>query len=178
MDIDGDGTYDFKFLFDGDTLINELNYPIAQFICQHDGCSVFGYYENDTVFSYKETSGEYSSYAYTCTPWNFYEDSVEFLGIDVYLNQPKLKALNSNDLLARTGNFISEPITKIGQSTNIYYGRTQQVWKDFSCDDLQINKTHYIGIQLTNDQTIKLGWIKVTLLAKNKLIIFESGIQE
>ena len=177
LDVNNDGSADIRLLMDGDTKsLDGLIYPIGQLLCLHNGISVLGFRQNDTVFRHSYTIDETVFDNYTCYNIQTPEDSstVE----NIHTDQAKLEVLTSNCRLGRVGNFISDTITIIGQRSDKYVGRyTLRVIVDFSCEDLPLNKILYLGFKLNEGQVEKLGWIKMFLAEKNTLLIFESAIQ-
>jgi len=46
------------------------------------------------------------------------------------------------------------------------------------CNTFPLNDVNYLAIRIINVNEIKLGWIKLSIIDNNKIILFETAIQK
>ena len=177
LDIDFDGKMDFRFDMNYTDFEDDLRNPVSNLICLHSGSEVLGYLENDSIFYYEEPDTEKLIVSYNCFEIITPEASSSLY--EVKTDQPKLEPKYYNEIINKTDSFILDTITIIGKTSTKYLNHNYDaIYKDFSCDDLPLNKVIYIGIKMVYGDNEKLGWIKLFLTEKDKIIIFESSIQQ
>ena len=188
LDVDNDGNNDILLtsILWGSPEIGD--HPRTTINCLNDQTELYGFNTNDTSFlnvHIKIVNGPGSSvevherHSYTC---HRIDESDSVLQITPAF---KILPLDRGDILKLSDTFSSDSIVL----TDDWY-RTQQIVTGVSgdttfyeyevyyndCNSFSSDEVKYIGIRM-NDES-KLGWLRINISEKYKILILESAIQE
>ena len=161
-------------------------YPLSKIWCLHDNIGFQGYYTNDTLFVRSSTQIQEDNgtvyvhyyFQHSCFRMNA-DDSVRAVYIDVFKTEPKdiNQCLHTSDLF----NPDSISINSLWRSTSVDYSEdTVFTWNNIylnDCISFPPDDIKYIGLKMRTGNTEKLGWIKLSIFDKYKILIFETAVQ-
>lgn len=188
LDLDKDGNDDIQFESGVWGSPGLGQHPKSVIKSLSDNVQIYGFESNDTSFLNIDTSSYAGanniieivySYNYTCQQIDK-NDSI--LRITTSF---KLTPLDRGDILKTDDTYNSDTITM----TNDWFSYPPLHYKINSdtaiieyttiyncCNDFPLDEIKYIGVRFENDS--RLGWIKLSVFDKYKILILESGIQE
>lgn len=191
IDINKDGISDIRFVSEvwGSPAVGQI--PRSEILCLHENIELHGYFKNDTSFLNRSTrivSGPnntveiYEYYNYTC---HRIDESDSILAI--YEDRFKIQPKDKNEKLSLTDIFKSDSITltnggygypywgeEHGQDTILY---TITSFYN-NCNSFPQDEIKYIGLKTTIEDSEKLGWVKLSIMNKCKILILETAFQE
>lgn len=187
LDLDNNGSEDIQFESLEWGSLAAGHHPKSTISCLNTDVELYGFFTSDTLYLNRNTQiikgindiiSIYENYNYSCYK---IADNDSILQISPTF---KIIPLNKNDILQIDDTFNCDTITLIDDSyslppypignngdTIIYEFRTYYN----NCYTFPSDKIIYIGLKLYKK---RLGWIKVSIFDKNKILIHESGIQE
>ncbi len=190
IDIDNDNVKDIR-------LISEIwgspglgQNPCSKIWSLHDKMLINGYFTNDTSFLNRSTrifSGPnntteiYEYYNYTCHQIDE-SDSI----LHIYYDMFKLLPMDRGNPLNMNDSFKADSITLIDDwygnpYTQEYYGTDTVLFKVNTfyndCNVFPLDVIKYIGFKLEDEGESRLGWIKLSVIDKFKVILLETAIQ-
>ena len=200
LDINNNGSNDFRFTSELRDLSYNVNEPHATFLSLDNNCCIYGKYSVDTIYIYvnevssynKDQTIAYITHYIDIACYRVRKDDPIF-----YIQPPTYypRYLYSNKEISISSAFQPDTIdlniwsegfnfgnnVPIVRSGGPYYEDGIPVYYEVGyhndCyampDDMEI----YLGIKLTDIEGDRLGWIKFGLLQGYKLIIFETAIQ-
>jgi len=186
LDLDNNGSEDLQFESEiwGSPGLGQN--PKSTIKCLNGNIKLNGDFTSDTLFLhrdtviYEEVNNTYVKYLrffYTCHRMNdtdsIYRITTKF----------KVKSLDRDDILRKADMYNSDTVTLIDDAysyppqgitsigdTNIYEYR---IFNN-DCNTFPLDRIKYIGLLLDNE---RLGWIKISIFDKYKIMIHESGVQ-
>jgi hypothetical protein len=188
IDLDNDGNDDIQFESElwGSPAVGQNPKSVIKSLSE--SIQFYGFHRNDTSFLNRDTSVYtgandmveiYYRYNYTC---HQIDKNDSILKITPSF---KLTPLDRGAVLKMGDTYKSDTITLI----NDWYGFPPSYYEINSdtaiieyrtyyndCDEFPLDNIKYIGVRFYNDS--RLGWIKVSVFDKYKILIIESGIQE
>lgn len=188
IDIDNNGSDDIQFISElwGSPAVG--SHPKSTIRCLHPDIQIFGFHINDTSFLNRDTSIQegpnntveiYEIFNYTC---HRIDNTDTILQITPSF---KISTLERGDILKIDDTFntdtivliddwYSYPPTLIGENGDTTFYEYKKYYND--CNTFPIDETTYIGVKLNTES--RLGWIKISIFDKYKILILESGVQE
>lgn len=188
VDVNGDGVYDLNFTFTSSGTNGSGYYSDSYLSCLHGNIELYGYSSNDTIFHYLDTT----IYDYGTIHITYYDitscsrsgitDSI----VSVANNQFHLNQLQKNDLIPKSGSFLT---TSIKLTDNAIYNPyvsassndTLRFWqkkRTLSCNEMG-TETKYMGFRIKKKSKKKYeyGWLKFNL-GDGVVAIIESAIEK
>jgi hypothetical protein len=166
------------------------HHPRSEIYCLTENVSISGYYTSDTTFfSFDQSSyigydsivniDEY--YRYACHKISDHDTIV-----DIISNSFKVLVKKQNDKIDQQDVFKADSLILIDESfgfpPNTIYKQDTVIRKyEISyndCNTFPQNEVSYLGIRIINENEIKYGWIKISIIDKNKITVFETAIQK
>ncbi|MBN1925934.1 MAG: hypothetical protein JW798_08865 [Prolixibacteraceae bacterium] len=204
FDMNRDNVSDFRLTSKLIGLPYNAQKPETKFLCLNSNCKVYEQYSTDTIFYRHYEDILYSDdwpniisithrIGFSCYRMT-HNNSDSIFCIQPATLYPHY--FYSTDEISRTDTFLSDTINLnvgsdgfnfencpptvnsggpyIENDIPVYY----QVSYHYSCHAIPNNEIVYLGIKLTDSFGEKLGWIKLALMDRYKLLIFETAIQE
>lgn len=191
IDINNDNIYDIRIISNiwGSPGLGQN--PCSKIWSLNNNIEILGYFKTDTSFLNRSTmispganniTEIYEYYNHTC---HMIDESDSILA--VYENVFKISPKDKNERLSLDDTFKSDSITLIddrygfpfwgeeyGQDTVRY--TVTSFYND--CNSFPLNEIKYIGLKILSDNSEKLGWIKLSIIDKYKILVLETAIQE
>ncbi len=166
------------------------HHPRSELYCLTENVSISGYYTADTTFfSFDQSSyigndstvniNEY--YRYSCHKISDH-DSV----VNIELNSFKVLILSQKDIINQQDVFKTDSIILTDESygyppyitylQDTVIHKYQIMYND--CNTFPLNDVNFLGIRIMKGNEIKYGWIKLSIIDKNKIVVFETAIQK
>jgi hypothetical protein len=191
IDVDNDSISDIRFISEvwGSPGVGQN--PCSKIWCLKNNVEILGYYKNDTSFLNRitrvldgsnNTIEIYEYFNYSCHR----QDETDTI-LSIYWDSFKILAKNKKDQIKLSDTFKSDSITLIddwygypytivgyGEDTTRYMVRT--FYND--CNNFPLDDIKYIGLKIRENDIVKLGWIKISIIDKFKILILESAMQK
>ena len=190
LDLDHDNMGDIRIISDrwGS---NGIGYhPVSKLLCMTNSASVSGFFRQDTMFMYaNQTSyiGEDGKVhldvqqMFSCTPMSdrdtilaIYPDMFKFsvLTTSDKINQETI--FKTDTLVLSDDSYELPPVTVIQHDTVMRIF----VFNYKNCNTFPQEGVNYIGIRMRNGNEVRYGWIKLSITERNKIIVYETAMQE
>jgi hypothetical protein len=165
-------------------------HPRSELYCLTKNVSISGYYTSDTTFfSFDQSS--YIGYDSIVNIDEYYQYSCHKISdhdtiANIESNSFKVFVQRQNDKINQQDVFKTDSIILIDESYGfppytIY--KQDTVIRKYEinyndCNTFPLNDVNYLGIRIMNGNETKYGWIKLSIIDKNKIIVFETTIQK
>ena len=164
-----------------------MNYHLSVTSLDKD-VQFYGIHKTDTTFLNEHVEwhieqNDYTKYvtlSYSCHKTEM-SDKISEIKTDAF----KLTFLNKNEAIKMDETFSFENVSLHRSSlnnpltNNSSSGDTTIIERSltyFNCNPFPVNQMKYIGVKFANKS--KLGWIRILILDKKKILILDSGIQK
>ena len=190
LDMDNDKISDIRLISRiwGSTGLG--HHPRSEVYCLTENVSISGYYTSDTTFfSFDQSSyiGSDSTvhideyYRYSCHKISDHDTIV-----NIESNSFKVLAKKQNDKINLQDVFKTASIILSDESYSLppytIYKQDTVIRKfEFignDCNTFPLNDVKFLGIRIMNGNEIKYGWIKLSIIDKNRIVVFETAIQK
>ncbi|MCK9424062.1 MAG: hypothetical protein M0Q38_15865 [Bacteroidales bacterium] len=190
LDMDNDKIADVRLISLMWGSVGLGHHPRSELYCLTENVSISGYYTSDTTFfSFDQSSyigydsivniDEYYRYSYHKisdhdTIVNIKSNSFKVLVQRQHDKINQQDVFKTDSIILIDESYIFPPYTIYKQDTVI---RKYEVYYN-DCNTFPLNDVNYLGIRIMNGNEIKYGWIKLSIIDKNKIIVFETTIQK
>ncbi len=190
LDMDNDQVDDVRLISTNWGSVGLGHHPRSEIWCLTNNVSISGFYTTDTTFfSFDQSSyigndsivniDEY--YRYSCHTISD-QDSVVNIASGVYKISVKsehdkinkLDMFKTDSLVLIDDSYSFPPFTIYKQDTVIQ--KYEYVYNN--CSTFPQDDVHYIGIRIVKGNEVKYGWIKLSVIDINKIIIYETTVQK
>jgi hypothetical protein len=188
LDLDKNGINDIQFESEvwGSSAIG--NHPCSRIKSLHENAMIYVFYKNDTSFVNLDTIVYYGGTnsvvigLYINNTCHRIDENDTIFGITP---SAKVKPLNKGEVIKLGDTYIADTITLIDDSYQFPPALVEEnddttIYSIYSfynnCNEFPLDEITYIGIKLVNES--RLGWIKISIVDKNRISILESGIQK
>ncbi|MDP1621867.1 MAG: hypothetical protein Q8M08_05970 [Bacteroidales bacterium] len=190
LDLDDDKIADIRLISIKWGSVGMGYHPRSEIYCLTDNVSVSGYYTSDTTFfsfdqsiniGYDSTVNINEFYRYSCHKISDH-DSI----VNIKSNTFKVLPKRQHDIINQLDVFKTDSLILIDESygfpPNIIYKQDTIIYKyqiNYNdCNTFPQNGISYLGIRIQIGNETKYGWIKLSIIDKNKIIVFETAIQK
>jgi len=190
LDLDHDGEGDIRLISKKLGSYGIGYHPVSELNCMTNKASVSGFYTQDTMFMYIDQSSSIGEdgkvhldvqQMFSCSPMS---DHDTILGINP--NVFKISVLTTNDKINQETIFktasliLSDDSYGLPPETIIKPDTVMRifVYNYNNCNTFPQDEVNYIGIRMMNGNEVRYGWIKLSIIANNKIIIYETAMQE
>lgn len=187
LDLDNNGVDDIQFESEIWGSAGLGHNPRSLIKCLNNNAKLNGYYTIDTLFLHIDTTETYKMDSVYYKYLNiFYSCHRICVGDSIYWihSEFKNKPLDKNDILSITDFYNSDTLILIDDEYAILQGGVgcigdtliyqQNIYYN-DCNTFPLDKIKYIGLLLDNE---RLGWIKISIFDKFKILILESCVQK
>jgi len=190
LDIDNDNNGDVRLVSEMWGSAGLGHHPRSRIMCLNKNVSFSGYLTSDTTFFYVDRSivpwSDSIVHIDEISMFSCHSINVDDTILDVAPHRFKISAKRLYDKINQEDTFKSDSVILIDESyqyppqiitkqdTVIY--KYQSFFND--CNTFPQNIVSYIGLRIMNGSGIKYGWVKLSVVDNNKIIIFETAIQQ
>ena len=188
LDLDDDKIDDVRLLSTEWGSTGFGHHPRSEIYCLTKNVSISGYYTADTtLFSFDQSSYVYDSmviideyYRFSCHKISDHDTILSIASnsfkILVKIQQDKINQqdiFNTDSITLNDESYAFPPYTINNEDTVIR--RHEVIYNN--CYTFPPNEVCYIAIKIMNGNDVKYGWIKLSVIDKNKITVFETAIQ-
>jgi hypothetical protein len=190
LDIDNDNTGDVRLVSEMWGSVGLGHHPRSQIMCLNKNVSLSGYLTSDTTFFYLDRNivpwSDSIVHVDEISTFSCHSINVDDTILDIAPDRFKISAKRLYDKINQEDTFKSDSVILIDESylyppliitkqdTVIY--KYESFFND--CNIFPQNSVSYIGLRIMNGNGIKYGWVKLSVVDNNKIIIFETAIQQ
>ena len=190
LDMDHDQIADIRLISMMWGSVGLGHHPRSELHCLTNNVSVAGYLTTDTTF-FSFDQSIYPGYDSMVVVDQYFRYSCHRISdhdtvVNIALNSFKVMAKRLHDRIGHQDVFKTDSITLTDESYGfppytIYsqdtvFHKYQLEYND--CNTFPADDVNYIGVRIMNGNEVRYGWIKLSIIDKNKIIVFETAIQK